>query len=496
MELHKAIKEIVVRKGTGMICNPQIINYLLDYQAFKDKPATKLIIRAIIDSGYAECILALSANTNGWQTKFQQYQHEFIDSCGYKEELAAYVFESFAYGIGLNIIEGAEPEIRPQFNVDSFFDIPEAEQSQQPASIPNQNQQKTNPTDLYTIALSFYNEGKYLQAKGFIEKSVSLLPSSSVPSNHLRLLGDIYKMIGQYEDAVKAYNECFSQKANEIRCSIDDLRDNLKQHKVKGFENIMFCYFFCLYCAERMNDAQWLQFVKGEARYGLMDAIKYCADNGINPIEDHFDIYFVDKDLLKTGDYLYEDGTFSHELSHSKRVIASVLLTETSEYEKSHGWEHGYIIPVQDNGMAFHSASLMWSTKKENLPFPHSHYTIDDINHFDEIKPIESEQYLIINDYNLFPAFEAVRTFPVTIPISCASPWFLPSVHGFKRISLAFRFWRDYNFILRREGDYWTSSQADNSKAVAIWTAENPSGYSFHCAEKTECKLILPIAAF
>ena len=123
MELHKAIKEIVVSKGTGMICNPQIINYLLDYQAFKDKPATKLIIRAIIDSGYAECILALSANTNGWQTKFQQYQHEFIDSCGYKEELAAYVFESLAYGIGLNIIEGAEPEIRPQFNVDSFFAI-------------------------------------------------------------------------------------------------------------------------------------------------------------------------------------------------------------------------------------------------------------------------------------------------------------------------------------------------------------------------------------
>ena len=51
MELHKAIKEIVASKGADMICNPQIINYLLDYQAFKEKPATKLILRAIIDSG-------------------------------------------------------------------------------------------------------------------------------------------------------------------------------------------------------------------------------------------------------------------------------------------------------------------------------------------------------------------------------------------------------------------------------------------------------------
>ena len=104
MELHKAIKEIVASKGAEMICNPQIINYLLDYQAFKEKPATKLILRAIIDSGYAENILALCANNNGWETKFKQYQHEFIDSCGYKEELVAYVFDAMAYGIGLNAI--------------------------------------------------------------------------------------------------------------------------------------------------------------------------------------------------------------------------------------------------------------------------------------------------------------------------------------------------------------------------------------------------------
>ena len=80
MELHKAIKEIVVSQGAGMITNIQVINFLMDYQAFKEKPATKLILRAIIDSGYAENILALTSNPSGWEPKFKQYQHEFIDS--------------------------------------------------------------------------------------------------------------------------------------------------------------------------------------------------------------------------------------------------------------------------------------------------------------------------------------------------------------------------------------------------------------------------------
>ena len=100
MELHKAIKEIIASKGAEMICNPQIIYYLLDYQAFKEKPATKLILRAIIESGYAKNILAL-INTTGWETKFKQYQHELIDSCGFKENLTQYVFNSIAYGLSM-----------------------------------------------------------------------------------------------------------------------------------------------------------------------------------------------------------------------------------------------------------------------------------------------------------------------------------------------------------------------------------------------------------
>ena len=101
MELHKAIKEIVADKGADMICTPQIINYLLDYQAFKEKPATKFILRAIIDSGYAEKILAL-INTNGWEPKYKQFQQDFINSNGFNENLTKYVFNAVIYSIGLD----------------------------------------------------------------------------------------------------------------------------------------------------------------------------------------------------------------------------------------------------------------------------------------------------------------------------------------------------------------------------------------------------------
>lgn len=499
MELHKAIKEIVNSKGAEMICNPQIINYLLDYQAFKEKPATKLILRAIIDSGYAENILALTSDRNGWEIKFRQYQHEFIDSCGYKEELAAYVFESIAYGLGLKA-GNDEPEIKPQFNVDSFFDIPEVEQKQQQSYPQSQQKQNADPSDLYTIALSFFHEGKYQQAKGFIEKALAQYSQSQIPSLYQKLMGDVNMKMGNYQEAIKCYNECFVRKAAEIKVAVDQLRESLKKHEVKGFENSMFCYFFCMYYAKGISDAQWFQFVKSEARFGLIDAVKYCADNGINPIDDHFDIYFVDKNFLKTGDYLYEDGTFAHEDSTTKRVIARIILVTTSDYEQSQGWTHGYIIPVSPicYGCKFKDTNsllttqyleLWWSKQRDDLSFPHSHYTQDDLNHWDEINTVESEHYISINDYNLFPAFGIVAMLnsKYPVPISNTSNWVLPSVHQLKRISLQIMLHLGPLF-----GNIWSSSQSDGDKAISYdlhWRR-------FVCADKKSNNKVLPIAAF
>lgn len=490
MELHKALKEIIASKGAGMINNIQIINYLLDYQAFKEKPATKLILRDVINAGYGDSILSLQ-NVHGWQTKFKQYEHEFIDSCGYKEELAVYVFESIAYALGLNDGDNDEPAIRPSFNVDTFFDIPEVE-PQLPANAPlNSNKQSADPTDLYTIALSFYNEGKYLQAKGFIEKAIYSQSNSSKISHMLRLLGDILMMIGHYEEAIKIYNDCFNQKAKEGRYAIDILKDYFKQHKIKGYENVMYCYFFCLYGAKRITDDQWLQFVKSEARYGLIDAIRYCADNGINPIDNHIDIYFMDRNQLKTGDYLYEDGSFAHELSKTKLVIAKIVLVDTSKFEKSQGWTHGYIIPSQGCILNKEIITAKWSIIKEDLSFPHSHYTTDDINHWDEIEKVESEHFIDYKHNGHYPVFEAIMLLneKMSVPLGGASDWFLPSIHHIRRIN---GLKDSYNIFLPFNcREMWTSSQSDKNKAICFDRL-----FRLSCEDKAREKHVLPFAAF
>lgn len=497
MELHKAIKVVINSKGVDMICNPQIINYLLDYQAFKEKPATKLILRAIIDSGYAENILALTSDKNGWEMKFKQYQHEFIDSCGYKEELAAYVFDSIAFGLGLGA-ENVEPEIKPMFNVDSFFDIPEVEQKQQPASPQPQQKPTASPSDLYTIALSFFNEGKYQQAKGFMEKTLSQYPQSNVPALYLKLMGDIHMKLSVFQEAIQYYNECFARKAAEDSYnSLNALREDLKQHKIKGYENSMFCYFFCLYYAKGMSDGQWQQFVKGEARYGLIDAIQYCADNGINPIECHFDIYFSDRNLIKTGDYLYNDGSFSHEYSKSKEAIGVIIIMTNSDYEKSQGWTHGYIISLHAVRLYYNgkiSDSFAWSRMNDDLPFPHSHYTIDDIKHWSEIQKIESEDYISINDINNYPAFFAALNYRYNMPISGTSGWKLPSIHFIRKISTSPRY---YLFPKVAGLHYWTSSQADGGNAFAFCpTFLSNWNNCIRIEPKMSNLAVLPIAAF
>lgn len=505
MELHKAIKEIVTSRGAQMVGNIQIINFLLDYQAFKEKPATKLILRDIINSGYAEEILSLDATETGWQTKFKKYQHEFIDSCGYKEELATYVFEAIAFGIGLNIGDN-EPEIKREFNIDSFFNIPEADSKDQEQANSQQQNHDTDPSDLYTIALSFYKEGKFEKAKGFLGKAISLLNNNPIPSLYLKLMAEILIKMDDYTTAITYYNECFKGKAIEEKMSINLLRNSLTKHEVKGFENCMFNYFFCLYYLGQIADSQWVPFVKNEAIYGLLDAITYCADYGINPIDSHIDIYFTDRNQIKNGDFLYSDGTFAHELSESKKVVAIIQLMETSDYEKQQGWNRGYIIPVGNlrvNEKRYFwgseiSTAYQWSTICIDLPFPHSHYTIDDLNHWEKAQKINSECYIRISDYDKYPVFKAAHDFNVRMPISGTSTWFVPNVILVKRLLGMGRYAK---YIGAPYSGYWTSSQADANNAISFHPRYESGRYggpreSFQISPKTESKVVIPIAAF
>lgn len=478
MELHQALKDIISQRGKGLLENPQIINYLLDYRCFVDKPATKLILRDIINSGYASEILSLDTNAPAWQTKYKHYVHEFIDSCGYKEELATYVFESIAFALDLKVYS-EEPEIRRKVNVDSFFDLDDDTTSPPPApNNPTPLKPQVDPRDAYTIALSFYKEGKYQQAKGFAEKAINNVIHGDVPSDYLKLMGDILMKSDDYEGAISYYNECLTNKAKEQKMSTDSLREALKKHEVKGYENFIFCYFYCLYFDNRIPEAKWLPMLKKEARNGSFEAVQFCAQYGIDPVEYHVDIFFTDMNQLRRGDYLYKDGTFAHEHSTSKRAICKVIKADTSEYEKSMGWTHGYLVPLQS------SKCKMWSTINEDLPFPHSHFTIDDLTHWNKANKISTDHLISFSDYSNYPAFDAVKNYHIKMPLKNTSEWFLPSAILLKKIYAITHYLLDDKPI-------WTSSQFDKNNAIVF-----KGGYIYFASKQQKNIQVLPIAAF
>lgn len=505
MELHQALKDIIGQRGKGLLENPQIINYLMDYRCFVDKPATKLILRDIINSGYAGEILSLDTNVPAWQTKFKHYVHEFIDSCGYKEELATYVFESIAYALDLKVYT-EEPEIRRKVNVDSFFDIDDENTSQPPTTKnPAPPKPQVDPKDAYTIALSFYKEGKYQQAKGFAEKAINNVVRGDIPSVFLKLMGDILMKSDDYEGAIGYYNECLINKAKELNLSSDSLREALKKHEVKGYENFIFCYFYCLYFDNRIPEDKWLSMLKKEARNGSFEAIQFCAQYGIDPIENHVDIFFTELNKLENGDILYEDGTFAHELSRSKLAICVVALTETSDYEKSMGWTHGYILPfiaasrnatheIVNNRLSNVGAYYKWSSALEDLPFPHTHYTIDDLSHWGQVNKINTDHLITISDYDNFPAFKAARDFHIKIPINNTSEWFLPSAITILNILsiLPLNCRIHLSWLTKSSSVFWTSSQFDSQNAIMIeGLIRRPITSS-----KARGRTVVPIAAF
>ena len=246
MELHKALQHIVSTNGRNILNNMQIINYLQDYQCFVDRPATKLIFRDIINSGYISELLVLNKSEAIWRTKFIHLVHDFIDSCGYKEELASYVFESIAYAIDLKISD-KEPEVRRNINADSFFDISDENESNSEATstpTPTPNTPKVDASDVYTIALSFFYEEKYSQAKVFIDKAINNVIKGNVPSDYYKLQGQILMKLGAFEDAIIAFDECLKYKSLELNLTMDNLRDALKKHEISNYENFIFQTIF------------------------------------------------------------------------------------------------------------------------------------------------------------------------------------------------------------------------------------------------------------
>lgn len=58
--------------------------------------------------------------------------------------------------------------------------------------------------------------------------------------------------------------------------------------------------------------------------------------------------FYSDYSKLYVGDYVYEDGTFTHKLSSEKNVCGVVISLKTTSEEYKKGWTHGTIMAMSD----------------------------------------------------------------------------------------------------------------------------------------------------
>lgn len=484
MKLYDAIKEIVKLKGKKIISDSALLNYLNDYHAFEERPASKLVLRDIINGGYADKILQLSNLGNNWTIKLKSFEHDFVDSCGYKEELVLYVFHSLAYAINLTVR-------KPGKGMDEIIDFHpfiEHEDHKLPTSTPKQKTESIDDKDYLKIAQDFVDNDKLDTARSIAEKIVNGSPKED--ENTIKatiMLGHILRKNGQYKDALDYYNHALNAEAKFLNISAKVLQHRITNREVKNFEDIDIHYMFCLLGIRHIDKDRWTEFVRTKAAKGNVTALMYCAKFGIDP-QSHIDVFFNDYSQIDRGDYLYEDGSFSHDQSKLKPIIGRVFSLGVSDIEKRMGWSKGNIVATR-GWMArnrFTYPKVKWGDYKD-LPFPHTHYTSDDLNHLASINSNLFSELLITDLYEIpGNAFYEARHFNVKIPLRHTSGWYLPNYIQARQLD-AFDLWLDrYSYI-------WTSSQGNEKEALVC----NPDGIKYVSLEdKSKEHYSIPIFSF
>lgn len=96
MELHKALKQIILTEGPDIITDLRVMYILSDLNAYHDIQGAKYIIRAIIDDGFADRFKQIGK----LNTQAQDLICKFYTTTGFNADSVTQIFHSIAYGLG------------------------------------------------------------------------------------------------------------------------------------------------------------------------------------------------------------------------------------------------------------------------------------------------------------------------------------------------------------------------------------------------------------
>ena len=137
-------------------------------------------------------------------------------------------------------------------------------------------------------------------------------------------------------------------------------------------------------------------------------------------------IFFTDYLQVQIGDYIYEDGSFSHIQSTAKRKCGFVFSLRTSQEEKKHGWNHGMIAALYDADLSSNDRINRWGYIDDSL--------IRLATPLDSSCPIDNDKSYLINhlsyvkDNKDFSPFNRALNYSAKLPVGKTSGWYLPSV--------------------------------------------------------------------
>ena len=96
LKLHEAIKRIIDCDGIDALLDITIVNLLSDFQAYKDEPAAKFVLRIFISEGYAQKLMSIGK----WNDQCQKLIKKIIAETGFQSYIVDMVFQSVAYALG------------------------------------------------------------------------------------------------------------------------------------------------------------------------------------------------------------------------------------------------------------------------------------------------------------------------------------------------------------------------------------------------------------
>lgn len=112
MDIHVAIEQVLRKYGLKLIHETILVNYLADYNCFKEFRSASNILKEIIIC-YGHALYDIKSNGDSYNLVITKYKTDFHKNYGYQMEMIDYLFDCLLYGLSLeNNVESSLKKLR------------------------------------------------------------------------------------------------------------------------------------------------------------------------------------------------------------------------------------------------------------------------------------------------------------------------------------------------------------------------------------------------